>query len=53
MLQKQFKVDLTIQCNPDRIERLMELFADTAELESAVLSQYRYYVPKNEQEEYR
>jgi hypothetical protein len=53
MIQKQFKVDLTIQCHPDRIERLMELFADTAELKSAVLSQYRYYVPNNEQEEYR
>ena len=50
MIQKTFKVDLTIQCNPERIERLIEMFADTAELESAVLSQYRYYVPKNEQE---
>ena len=48
MIQKQFKVDLTIQCNPEHIERLMEMFADTAELESAVLIQYRYYVPKND-----
>ena len=49
-MKKQFKVDLTIDCDPAFIESLMELFAETADESGAVLTQYRYYVPKNERQ---
>ncbi len=46
----RFKVDMTIECQPDLIEHLMEEFCSTADFENATVTQYRYYVPKNEQE---
>ena len=49
----RFKVDMTIECRPEMIEHLMEEFASTADYENAIVSQYRYYVEKNEQESQR
>ena len=49
MSRKRFKVDLTIECNPDIIEELFEAFCEKADEVEATITQYRYYVP-NEQE---
>ena len=49
----RFKVDMTIECRPELIEHLMEEFASTADYENAIVSQYRYYVEKNEQKSQR
>ena len=49
----RFKVDMTIECRPELIEHLMEEFASTADFENAIVSQYRYYAEKNEQESQR
>ncbi len=49
MNTKQFTVNLTIECDPAYIDDLMELFDEVAKEGGAVITQYRYYVPKNEQ----
>ena len=46
----RFKVDLTIEVDPDIIEELFDAFCDVADDLEAVISQYRYYVPRDEQE---
>ena len=50
MTKKLFKIDLTLEIEPDIIEELFNVWAQQAEDYEAVLTQYRYYVPKNEQE---
>lgn len=47
---KIFKVDLTLDCDPNLIEELFEAFCEKADEVNAQITQYRYYVPKNEQE---
>ena len=49
MTRKRFAVDLTIECNPTAIEKLFEAFCEQADDFDALITQYRYYVP-NEQE---
>lgn len=46
----RFAVDLTIECDPDTIEELFEAFCLQADDYEALITQYRYYVPKDEQE---
>ena len=50
MKRKRFKVDLTLEIDPEYIEDFFEEVALTAEGNEGTLVQYRYYVPKNEQE---
>ena len=50
MTTKQFNVDLTLNCDPDRIEQLLEAFCEVCDEAEAMITQYRYYVPKNEQQ---
>lgn len=45
MSNKTFAVDLTLVCDPDRIEELFEALCCTADEFGALVSQYRYYVP--------
>ena len=52
MSKKRFKVDLTLEIDPDYIEEFFEEVALTAEGNAGTLVQYRYYVP-NEQESQR
>ena len=47
---KIFKVDLTLDCDPDLIEELFETFCQCADYIDAQITQYRYYVEKNEYE---
>ena len=49
MTRKRFAVDLTLECDPDIIEDLFEAFCLQADDYEALITQYRYYVP-NEQE---
>ena len=49
-MNKRFTVDLTLEINPDYIEEFFEEVALLAESNAGTLVQYRYYVPKNEQE---
>jgi hypothetical protein len=50
MTRTRFAVDLTIECDPDTIEELFEALCITSDEREATITQYRYYVPKNEQE---
>ena len=46
----RFAVDLTVECDPDIIEELFESFCLVADEHEAVIAQYRYYGPRDEQE---
>lgn len=49
-MNKRFAVDLTIECDPDLIEEVFEAFCYAADEYQALITQYRYYVPKDVQE---
>ena len=51
-MNKRFAVDLTIECETNYIEELFEKFCEQADDYGAQITQYRYYVP-NEQESKR
>ena len=53
MIRKRFSVDLTLECDPEIIEELFEAFCEKADEVDALITQYRYYVPTNEQESKR
>ncbi len=50
MTNKQFKIDLTLECDPSLIEFFMERFAQLAEDDGGTITQYRYFVPQDEQQ---
>ena len=50
MTRQRFKVDFTLEIDPEYIEEFFEEIAHTAEQNAGTLTQYRYYVPKDEQE---
>ena len=52
-MKQRFKVDLTLEIDPDYIEEFFEEVALLAESNAGTLVQYRYYVPKDEQESQR
>lgn len=49
-MNKRFAVDLTIECDPDIIEEVFKAFCEKADEVNALITQYRYYVPTDEQE---
>ena len=46
MTQKCFTADITVDIDPQYIDDFFSLVADAAESYKGVLSQYRYYVQK-------
>ena len=48
-MKQRFKVDLTLECEPDYIEQLFESFCTCADEVNAAITQYRYYVEKNDE----
>ena len=49
-MNKRFEVDLTIECDPDIIEEVFKAFCEKADEVHALITQYRYYVPTDDQE---
>ena len=49
-MKEYFSVDLTIECDPDRIEEIIEALCYRADDFDALITQYRYFVPKDVQE---
>ena len=48
-MTQRFKVDLTLEIDPEYIEDFFEEVALTAEGSNGTLTQYRYYVEKNDE----
>ena len=48
-MTQRFKVDLTLEINPEYIEDFFEDVAAYVEASNGTLTQYRYYVEKNDE----
>ena len=51
MTQQRFTADITVDIDPQYIDDFFSLVADAAESHKGILSQYRYYVQKEDKNE--